>query len=289
MVISKEKKNGRELDFTVCWVIALLSEAKPIISALKLTRTDNEAAFPIYKNDVLGHLMIISGIGQNNAAGATSYICGRYDVPAWAAWINIGIAGYAEGPLGKLFQAVKVTNELETRVAYPGFRLSKLVPLTTLETREQPCNEYKADTLYDMEGLAFTETASRFSCNELTFLFKVVSDSNAKQLRRINPPYVEKLLAQNINTILLLVDAVKKLVEDEKKRLKISQDVEVVLNKFHFTVSRKAQLIQKYRRWKTAFPNAPFGEVYENAKSAGDVIDTMERILSSAVFDRPNS
>ena len=64
MVISKEKKNGRELDFTVCWVIALLSEAKPIISALKLTRTDNEAAFPIYKNDVLGHLMIIRGIGE---------------------------------------------------------------------------------------------------------------------------------------------------------------------------------------------------------------------------------
>ncbi|MED5225942.1 MAG: hypothetical protein VX962_02900, partial [Pseudomonadota bacterium] len=248
-----------------------------------------EAAFPIYKNDVLGHLMIISGIGQNNAAGATSYICGRYDVPAWAAWINIGIAGYAEGPLGKLFQVGKVTNELETRVAYPGFRLPKLVPLTTLETREQPCDEYKADTLYDMEGLAFTETASRFSCNELTFLFKVVSDSNAKQLRRINPLYVEKLLAQNINTILLLVDAVKELVEDEKKRLKISQDVEVVLNKFHFTVSRKAQLIQKYRRWKTAFPNAPFGEVYENAKSAGDVIDTMEKILSSAVFGRPNS
>ena len=81
----------------------------------------------------------------------------------------------------------------------------------------------------------------------------------------------------------------EELVEDEKKRLKISQDVEVVLNKFHFTVSRKAQLIQKYRRWKTAFPNAPFGEVYENAKSAGDVIDTMEKILSSAVFGRPNS
>ena len=124
MVTSKEKKNGRELDFTVCWVIALLSEAKPIISALKLTRTDNEAAFPIYKNDVLGHLMIISGIGQNNAAGATSYICGRYDVPAWAAWINIGIAGYAEGPLGKLFQVGKVTNELETRaVSYTHLTL----------------------------------------------------------------------------------------------------------------------------------------------------------------------
>ena len=83
------------------------------------------------------------------------------------------------------------------------------MPLTTLITREQPCNDYKTDTLYDMEGLAFAELASRFSCNELTFLFKVVSDTNAAQLRRIKPSYVEKLLAQNMRTIFLLVDEVR--------------------------------------------------------------------------------
>ena len=197
------------------------SEARPIISAFKLTKTDDEAVFPIYKNEVAGQLLIISGIGQMNAAAATSYICGRYNVPAWVAWINIGIAGYAQEPLGKLFQVAKVTNERQTRVAYPGFRFSKLMPLTTLITREQPCNDYKTDTLYDMEGLAFAELASRFSCNELTFLFKVVSDTNAKQLRRIKPSYVEKLLAQNMRTIFLLVDEVKELVKEEKRRLDI--------------------------------------------------------------------
>ena len=212
MLINKEKILGGGFEFSICWVIALPSEARPIISAFKLTKTDDEAVFPIYKNEVTGQLLIISGIGQMNAAAATSYICGRYNVPAWVAWINIGIAGYAQEPLGKLFQVAKVTNERQTRVAYPGFRFSKLTPLTTLITREQPCNDYKTDTLYDMEGLAFAELASRFSCNELTFLFKVVSDTNAKQLRRIKPSYVEKLLAQNMRTIFLLVDEVKEWV-----------------------------------------------------------------------------
>ena len=289
MLINKEKKLGRGPEFSICWVVALPSEARPIISALKLTKTDNEAVFPIYKNEVSGHLMVISGIGQLNAAAATSYICGRYDIPAWVAWINIGIAGYAEEPLGKLFQVAKVTNERGTRVVYPGFRLSKLMPLTTLETREQPCNDYKADTLYDMEGLAFAELASRFSCNELTFLFKIVSDSNVNQLRRINPLCVEKLLTLNMDVIALLVDEVKAFVREEKRRLDISHEVEVVLSKFHFSASRKAQLIQKYRRWKTAFPDTPFSEVYTHAKSAGDVIHSLEETLTSAVFDRPGS
>ena len=159
LLINKEKILGGGFEFSICWVIALPSEARPIISAFKLTKTDDEAVFPIYKNEVTGQLLIISGIGQMNAAAATSYICGRYNVPAWVAWINIGIAGYAEGPLGKLFQVAKVADERQTRVAYPGFRFSKLMPLTTLITREQPCNDYKTDTLYDMEGLAFAELA----------------------------------------------------------------------------------------------------------------------------------
>ena len=289
MLINKEKILGGGLEFSICWVIALPSEARPIISAFKLSKTDDEAVFPIYKNEVSGQLLIISGVGQMNAAAATSYICGRYNFPPWVAWINIGIAGYAEEPLGRLFQVAKVINESETRVAYPGFRLSKLVPLTTLITREQPSNDYKTDALYDMEGLTFAELASRFSCNELTFLFKVVSDSNAKQLRQIKPLYVEKLLTQNMHTIFLLVDEVKELVKEEKRRLDISNDVEIVLSKFHFSASRKVQLVQKYRKWKTAFPNTPFSEACAHAKSAGDVIHTLDEMLTSAVFDRPSS
>ena len=91
LLINKEKMLGGGFEFSICWVIALPSEARPIISAFKLTKTDDEAVFPIYKNEVAGQLLIISGIGQMNAAAATSYICGRFNVPAWVAWINIGI------------------------------------------------------------------------------------------------------------------------------------------------------------------------------------------------------
>ena len=49
---------------TVCWVVALKSEAKPIISYFKLDHQPGNSIFPIYKNDKLGHSLIISPDGK---------------------------------------------------------------------------------------------------------------------------------------------------------------------------------------------------------------------------------
>ena len=72
LLINKEKILGGGFEFSICWVIALPSEARPIISAYKLTKTDDEAVFPIYKNEVTGQLLIISGIRFKSRK---SFIC----------------------------------------------------------------------------------------------------------------------------------------------------------------------------------------------------------------------
>ena len=80
----------------ICWVIALKSEANPIISEFKLSLLSNESLFPIYKSREHNHALVISGVGQINAAAATAYLASRCHAKKWTAWINIVIAGYSE-------------------------------------------------------------------------------------------------------------------------------------------------------------------------------------------------
>ena len=93
MVSDRSKVDVSNVEPTVCWVVALKSEAKPIISYFELDHQSGNNIFPIYRNDKLGHSLIISGVGQINAAAATTYLASESGAPPWAAWINLGIAG----------------------------------------------------------------------------------------------------------------------------------------------------------------------------------------------------
>ena len=156
---------------TVCWVIALKSEAKPIISHFKLDRQSGNSIFPIYRNDKLGHSLIVSGVGQINAAAATTYLASESGAPPWAAWINLGIAGAMDGEIGKLYQGIKVTNPTKEKVFFPGYRFSKIVSLAEIQTLDYPDQVKKNGVLHDMEASGFIDFATRFSCNELVFMF----------------------------------------------------------------------------------------------------------------------
>ena len=96
-------KNSFDETPDICWVIALKSEAIPIISQFKLSLLSNELLFPIYKNQKIRHALVISGIGQINAAAATAYLASQCNAEKWTAWVNVGIAGYSEGSIGEIF------------------------------------------------------------------------------------------------------------------------------------------------------------------------------------------
>lgn len=269
----------------VCWVAALLAEAKPLISQFELIPELEQTFFPIYKNEKLGQLLIVSGTGQSNATAAVAYLAGKYNIPPWVAWINIGLAGFPEPPVGKLFQAIKVTNSANTRVTFPGVRFSKLVSPAQLETLETPSSNYKPATLYDMEGAAFSEIASRFSCNELTFLFKIVSDTCESELSQITSLLAEELIRDNLTSIKLLFNEINELVSLEKKRLQLPKEVATILTEYHFSASRRVQLIRKYRKWRAVFPDSSLKDFFRGAVTAGDIISRLDGSLSSISFD----
>ena len=53
-----------ETDIGLCWVIALRSEAKPVIDAFNMSIVSNELLFPVYVNADKGHALVISGTGS---------------------------------------------------------------------------------------------------------------------------------------------------------------------------------------------------------------------------------
>jgi adenosylhomocysteine nucleosidase len=76
----------------------LQCEASPIIAHFNL-RSYPDSPFPIYYNETMA--LIVSGIGKINCAAATAYLQVLRGGSLHSAWLNIGIAGHSEYPLGK--------------------------------------------------------------------------------------------------------------------------------------------------------------------------------------------
>ena len=270
----------------ICWVIALKSEAIPIISQFKLSLLSNELLFPIYKNQKLRHALVISGIGQINAAAATAYLASQCNAEKWTAWLNVGIAGYSEGSIGEIFQAIKVTNLANSKSYFPGCRLTDIVPFSDLQTLDEPSVNYKHETLYDMEGAAFSEVASRISCNELAYVLKVVSDTPSSLYSHVEKIMAQKLVEKKLGTISIIVKKITELVDEEKKRLRLPLEVEKIFERNHFSATRKKQFIQKYRMLKAFFPQNAIRKSLGNAANAKDFIKEMDNALHSIPINR---
>ena len=270
---------------TVCWVVALKSEAKPIISYFKLDHKSGNSIFPIYKNDKLGHSLIVSGVGQINAAAATAYLASESSAPPWASWINVGIAGSADGEVGKLYQGIKITNPTKEKVFFPGYRFSKIVSSAEIQTLDYPKPAKKNGVLHDMEASGFIDFATRFSCNELVFSFKVVSDNSEQDMKLIDKTMVNSLIGNRLQQLDALLNEIITLSKLEKQRLQIPDEVEEVFKQFHFSVTRRNQLIQKLRKWKVQFPNRSINDLVKEAKTAADVIRNIDDALTDLKFD----
>ena len=275
----------RDVDLKICWVIALEPEAKPLIDLFDLHPLSNNLNFPVYINPKSGHALVISGIGSSKAAAAATYLKMLFNVQRYVAWINIGIAGFCEEPIGQLFQAIKVHDTARKTSYFPGFRLSKIVKCQTLHTVAQPETKYSEAVLFDMEASGFCEIASMFSCNELVFVLKIVSDTPKSPVSSVSREAITQLIYQNKNKIREIIIRIEKLVNDEKKRLHVPEEVYQYFERYHFTQSNRYRFLQAYKKWKSAFPDGKLAPTLAAGNSASELISNLESELSLAVKD----
>ena len=275
----------RDVDLKICWVIALEPEAKPLIDLFDLHPLSNNLNFPVYINPKSGHALVISGIGSSKAAAAATYLKMLFNVQRYVAWINIGIAGFCEEPIGQLFQAIKVHDTARKTSYFPGFRLSKIVKCQTLHTVAQPETKYSEAVLFDMEASGFCEIASMFSCNELVFVLKIVSDTPKSPVSLVSREAIKQLIYQNKNKLREIISRIEKLVNDEKKRLHVPEEVFQYFERYHFTQSNRYRFLQAYKKWKSAFPDGKLARTLAAGNSASELISNLESELFLAVKD----
>lgn len=269
-------------DVKVCWVIALEPEARPIIDALDLRRYAQDLNFPVYFNPENGHALVISGIGPAKAAAAATCLKMLLNVESYVGWINLGIAGFYSQPIGKLYQAIKVYDTAGKKSYFPGVRLSKILKCQTLHTVFQPETAYLETVLFDMEASGFCEMAPTFSCNELVFVLKIVSDTPDHPVRLVSKETISQLIYQNMEKLKEIILVIEKLVKEEKKRLFISEEVFRYFDTFHFTQSNRHRFLQAYRKWKSAFPSRKLTSTLAGGNSASELISNLENELLMA-------
>ena len=280
-----ELPDTRDVDLKICWVIALEPEAKPLIDLFDLHLLSNNLNFPVYINLKSGHALVISGIGSSKAAAAATYLKMLFNVQRYVGWINIGIAGFCEEPIGQLFQAIKVHDTARKTSYFPGFRLSKIVKCQTLHTVAQPETTYSDAVLFDMEASGFCEIASMFSCNELVFVLKIVSDTPESPVSSVSKEAITQLIYQNKDKLTEIVRQIEKLVNNEQTRLQIPEEVYQYFDEYHFTQSNRYRFLKAYKKWKSAFPDRKLAQTLTTANSASELISKLESELFSAIKD----
>ena len=266
-------------------MVALKSEAKTLISELKLIRLGGQNPFPVYVDYKHGNWLIISGVGQINAAAATEYLSGASDAKRWTVWINIGMAGSKNGKYGELFLVDKVIQYRSKNCFYLGTVVKNKIKKSVLLTVDKPLLNYSGVDLVDMEAAAFVMVASKMSCRELVLVMKVVSDGPNDSINNLTAQRASELMERNLNSIFEHVKKMTVLAELEKIRFYTPDIYFDILKRWHFSVSQAYDLKKLIIRWEVACPSIDVMHLIEKFSSSRKVIGSLKDNLNKYEID----
>ena len=280
----KQKKQAKN-QFSIRWVMALKQEAQPIIEYYKMKLLEGNNIFPIYKNYDQSHWLIISGIGRDNSASATSYLYEKSNSSKYTSWINIGIAGGGKGNYGDICLVDKIVNNSDSKTNYPDVIKKSNFTRMELLTTDIPITDYKSKELIDMEGSAFFNIASKFCSKELIGIIKVISDGPLNDIKKLNKSKIFDLINSNLISILEIVAHYEKLSKNEKKRITKPDLFFQICEKWHFTVTQKYQLEYLVRRINNFEVNDNIMYFLKDSKNSKSVINVITEKIKNYEVD----
>ena len=263
-------------------VLALPSEARPLLSYFGLQRPNSSTDFPLYEKD--GLRLIVSGIGKTAAAAATAYLRALRP-PCPALWLNIGVAGHGEHCVGTPLLAHKIIDASSRRTFYPAFPFPPPCQTTTVMTVEQVVETYPDTWAYDMEASGFCTTARRFAPHALIHCLKIVSDNPQFSPHRLSAQKVEALIGKHLELIDALVQLLAPLVQELTARGREPPFFADFLQHWHFTVAQQHQLRRLLQQHCTLAPQQPLAhQDFRDLKKAAEVLAQLRRLNDSIPF-----
>ena len=269
----------------ICWVVALLPEAKPLIEKLEMKLLSRDTLHPIYNNETGTDWLVISGVGQLNAASGSATLYQSCPKANTAIWVNIGIAGGSIAGIGELFYINSIRKEHKTRTFYPFIFPNIKIKNVSLVTYDSPQKNYNQDYIFDMEAWAFYETIQKRVNREFIAVFKVLSDNSEASMKGLTKLNIFNLINDKLEFLESFRIKAQTLSGDEFRRQSNPEIFDQLINKFHFTFTQKQQLKSLIKRWNVLLPGKSLNSVMENKESAKAILGHIKEILDEIEID----
>jgi adenosylhomocysteine nucleosidase len=259
------------------FVVALKAEAGPLIERFKLTKESTPSPFPVFANDNLR--LVLSGVGKELSAKATTYLSERFPQPN-QAWLNFGLAGHGNLGLGTAFLANRILDDGGENAFYPTQLLDHDLESSALQTCSSPVSDYPDPIGYDMEGSAFCASASLGSIRELIQVIKIVSDNPEHPVGSFDRSSVGTLIEGALSSILPLVDQLEELAHKIKPALGLAELIDSVLSLHPFSETQRHQVRKLLTHAQAlGFPGKDALKGITGAKSAKQAISELRKSM----------
>ncbi len=234
-----------EQPVTSAVVCALHCEAKPLIDRLKLKKLNDIKVFSVYQSG--SFFILISGIGKQNMVAAVNWLAGFLAKQAQPLFcLNIGVAGHKTADIGELYCAHKISDDSCTQSYYPTKWLKHKIPLAPLLTVAQQEETYPEQQLYDMEGYAFYQAATRFYSQEYVQCLKVVADNQTQKVSR-DKVFISALIEKHCATIVTFIQQHTAHIDDTYPTLTNEKLPQQLFQQHHFSHSQQLQFNKDYQ------------------------------------------
>ncbi len=192
---------------------AFYAEAKNIIDhyGLKKEKSPETVRFDVFANDSIR--LVITGVGEINAAAAVSNIGGAYGISPYDEILNVGCgAGFSnETCLGSIFLGNKLTEQMTGRTFYPDMLMKTNLMECEIVTVARVLNEGRDSVVYDMEAAAVYQAAAFFVGPHRMHFIKLVSDAG----ERIDQSKITELFALQEEKICGYIDMLLSVCADK--------------------------------------------------------------------------
>ena len=192
---------------------AFYAEAKNIIDhyGLKKEKSPEMVRFDVFANDSIR--LVITGVGEINAAAAVSNIGGAYGISPDDEILNVGCgAGFSSDIcLGSIFLGNKLTEQMTGRTFYPDMLMKANFRECEIVTVARVLNEGCDSVVYDMEAAAVYQAAAFFVGPHRMHFIKLVSDAG----ERIDQSKITELFALQEDKICGYIDRLLSACDDK--------------------------------------------------------------------------
>lgn len=267
------------------FICALKCEATPLLDYFGLEHRGRENLFNSYSNEERQTSLTVTGVGKINAAAGTMHAIDCFQARKDDIWLNVGIAGHRNLPLGSVLLANRVVDVATSDTWFPQILLTDPLPSTGLATVDTPVTSYGED-MVDMEAAGFFATASRTGTAELIHCLKVISDNEQSPHDGLGARQISALIAGQLTVI---EDIVMKLLDLSAVLPGADGTAGVydsLIEHWHFTGYQRIRLQFLLNRWNVLLPgNYPMDTFPRGLNNGAGVLNYLEQKLDSLPVD----